>query len=153
MLSSHRYSASKPRRSRICNAIGASLLAGVLVSTVGCSSLSFGGGRLVKELEAENDRLLAEFRAERDRRESIEKALRRTQQRLAESEKQLAQQFSLGASRLSQLPSGALSGSSSNSTGYSRPAPFSSEFSGATNGAATNGNLSNSGLRWMRRRP
>lgn len=111
--------------------------------------MNFGGGRLVKELEAENDRLLAEFRAERDRREGIEKALRRTQQRLAESEKQLAQQVSLGASRLSQLPSGSMAGPNYNSSGYRNPPPFSSDVSGATAGI----NAASNNLRWMRRRP
>lgn len=150
-----RYSKARVRFALRWQVVGVILLSGVVGTATGCSSLNLGGGRLVKELEAENDRLLAEFRAERDRRENVEKALRRTTQRLADSEKQLAQQVSLGSSRLSQLPAGTGLGSSSyGSAGYSNPPPFSSDVSGATSGTnAASGSLSGSGLRWMRRRP
>jgi hypothetical protein len=70
---------------------------------MGCNS--FGNGKLVKELERENERLLAEFRAQRDRNAELEASNRLQAERLAESEKLLARltQETPGG-RLSSLP-------------------------------------------------
>lgn len=74
-----------------------------LPALTGCNS--FGNGKLIRQLQNENDRLLSEFRAERNRREEAEQAKFELEDRLAESEKLLAQQAESGSSqRLSSLP-------------------------------------------------
>ncbi len=76
------------------------LLAGL--PAMGCNS--FGNGKLVQQLQHENERLLTEFRAERKRREEVESANRSLEARLSESEKLLARQTPGGIpNRLSSM--------------------------------------------------
>ena len=90
---------------------------------VGCNS--FGSGKLVQQLQNENERLLTEFRAERERRESAERLNSTLEAKLSESEKLLARQ-TLGSTpnRVSSLqpalgPSSPLPTTGSNSSGPS----------------------------------
>ena len=88
-----------------CRSITWALVVLPLIAAGGCSS--FGNGKLVKELQRDNDRLLTEFRAERGRREEAEKRARLLENRLAESEKLLARQSqSYSPSRISSLQPG-----------------------------------------------
>lgn len=75
----------------------------LLITLSGCNS--FGSGKLVQQLQNENERLLTEFRAEKKRREEFEKQNRTLEARLSESEKLLARQSQGASSRLSSLPS------------------------------------------------
>ena len=75
----------------------------LIASSVGCNS--FGNGKLVQQLQNENERLLTEFRAERSRREEFERQNKTLEARLSESEKLLARQTQGPASsRVSSLP-------------------------------------------------
>ena len=124
---------------------------------VGCNTLGLGNGRLVKELQSENERLMGEFRAERNRRESTEKNLRVMERRLAESEKLLARQFGGGQGRLSQLSTFRAQSPfpSSASTPYrsGNPSfpPVTSDLEGNRGAQSYNAPSSTGGLRWRRR--
>ena len=73
----------------------------------GCNS--FGNGKLVQQLQLENERLLSEFRAEKARREQAEQKMASVELKLAESEKLLARQYQAGqfVPHLSSRPTGA----------------------------------------------
>ena len=126
-------------------------LCGVLLTsllyTTGCNALGVGNGKLLRELQSENDRLLSEFRAERARRQEVEKAKRVVEERLAESEKLVARQYS-GASRISRIPAPNFNapGGFNGSAGV----PFSDGLSGLSGGGFGTADP-NSGLRWQRR--
>lgn len=66
----------------------------------GCGTV---GNSQIAQLQNENDRLLAEFRAQRDEATRLRENLAVAQARLAESEKLLARQNPLPASRMSRL--------------------------------------------------
>ncbi|MEM8732793.1 MAG: hypothetical protein AAGG44_01130 [Planctomycetota bacterium] len=121
----------------------------LLPMAVGCNALGLGNGRLVKELQGENERLLSEFRAERNRRESTEKNLRLMEQRLAESEKLLARQFGAGQGRLSQLSTFRAQSPAYNPPQSALP-PVTSDFAGNA-GVSSYGTPNTNGLRWRRR--
>lgn len=125
-------------------ALCAVLLTSLLCAT-GCNALGVGNGKLLRELQSENDRLLSEFRAERARRQEVEKAKRVVEERLAESEKLVARQYS-GASRISRIPTPNFNG------GFNRSAsvPFSDGLGGLSGSGFGNADP-NSGLRWQRR--
>ena len=108
----------------------------ILPMTAGCSM--FGSGKVVQQLQNENDRLLSEFRAERQRRDEAERANKILEARLAESEKLLARQ-SQGASRLSSLQNG------NNYLGTSAPPPT------VAPDAFTPDGDQESGVQWQRR--
>jgi hypothetical protein len=67
----------------------------------GCNT--FANGKLVQQLQNENNRLLTEFRAERQRREEMERVNATLEARLSESEKLLARQLGDSPGRLSSL--------------------------------------------------
>lgn len=76
----------------------------LLLFTTGCGS----NNQRLTQLQNENDRLLSEYRAQRDQVTQLNEKLAVAQNRLAESEKLLARQSPMPASRLSRLndPSG-----------------------------------------------
>ena len=69
--------------------------------SIGCSS--FGSGKLVHQLQNDNERLLGELRATKNNVEEQKKQNQSLQARLAEAEKLLAVQQQVGAPRLSSL--------------------------------------------------
>ncbi|MFN3191519.1 MAG: hypothetical protein ACE361_13505 [Aureliella sp.] len=139
---------SSANRSWKMPGLGCCFLFTLLPATLGCSTFGLGNGRLVKELQSENERLLGEFRAERNRRESTEKSLRVMERRLAESEKLLARQFGAGQGRLSQVST--LRAQSPYAPPQSALPPITSDFEGSS-AAQSYGTTGTNGLRWRRR--
>ena len=119
----------------------------VLLPLSGCNT--FGNGKIVKQLQGENERLLSEFRAERKRREDAERKASLAENRLAEAEKYLARQLQSPSGRLSSrsksdLPNGNtgfVDGFGSQSTG----------FGGQNTPADSSPQADASGFRWQRR--
>jgi len=74
-------------------------MATLLAITTGCGSSS----QRLTQLQNENDRLLSEYRAQRDQVTQANEKLAVLQNRLAESEKLLARQSPMPASRMSRL--------------------------------------------------
>jgi molecular chaperone DnaK (HSP70) len=110
---------------------------------VGCNS--FGSGKLVQQLQNENERLLTEFRAERERREEAERLNSTLEAKLSESEKLLARQ-TMGSTpnRVSSLQPALLGASSQ------LPTTGSSSY-GASNSGLPRTTTSDSEVGWQRR--
>ncbi len=146
---------NKRKNNRCFQLPAGGVLCRALVYLVLCSPItgcnSFGNGKLVQQLQHENERLLTEFRAEKARREEFERQNKTLEARLSESEKLLARQ-SGASSRLSSLPS---------AVGLPPLKPFDSANKGNSNqqdlGGGSDGNATigvgpdGDGFRWQRR--
>ncbi len=136
------YSECKPSAGLHSVGLRLALVLACLSASLGCNS--FGNGKLVKQLQLENERLLGEFRAERQRREESERLNSTLEARLSESEKLLARQTQgTIPNRLSSLPS--------NSGQRTRPMASSEPNSGSDNPGQGSDNQGNPDYQWQRR--
>ena len=115
------------------------LILALLLPTFGCNS--FSNGKLVQQLQSENERLLTEFRAERQRREESERVNRTLEARLSESEKLLAR----------QTPGAAPNRLSSLQPGYQLPVNSSSNPAAGNRAAEATAGGNSADFRWQRR--